>query len=114
MGAEVYIYLNLASTVSSPASTYQRAGSRTEAELAFDMKKCHFFDAATAKSSSRQGADERREPPDHYWGKRVLRAVGAILITACALMAVLGNDGVGGRTPRPDVRTVLGWCFCCC
>jgi multiple sugar transport system ATP-binding protein len=48
MGAEVYIYLNSGQhTFIARVNGHQRAEVGQALAMAFDMKKCHFFDAAT-------------------------------------------------------------------
>ena len=46
-----------------------------------------------------------------YRGKRVVRAVGAILITVCALMAVLGTTVWEAELRGPMYALYWGWCF---
>jgi TRAP-type C4-dicarboxylate transport system permease small subunit len=46
-----------------------------------------------------------------YRGKRVVRAVGAILITVCALMAVLGTTVWAAELRGPMYALYWSWCF---
>ena len=46
-----------------------------------------------------------------YRGKRVVRAVGAILITVCALMAVLGTTVWEAELRGPMFALYWSWCF---
>jgi hypothetical protein len=46
-----------------------------------------------------------------YRGKRVVRAVGTILITVCALMAVLGTTVWESELRGPLYVLYWGWCF---
>ncbi|MEI6083115.1 MAG: sn-glycerol-3-phosphate ABC transporter ATP-binding protein UgpC [Verrucomicrobiota bacterium] len=50
MGAEVYIYLNTGThSFVARVNGHQRATVDQKLDLAFDMKKCHFFDGTTEK-----------------------------------------------------------------
>jgi multiple sugar transport system ATP-binding protein len=50
MGAEVYIYLNSGkNSFIARVNGHQRADEGQKLDVAFDMKKCHFFDASTER-----------------------------------------------------------------
>ena len=51
MGAEVYIYLNTGThSFIARVNAHQRAAIGQKLELAFNLKKCHFFDGVTEKT----------------------------------------------------------------
>jgi len=51
MGAEVYIYLTTGThSFVARVNAHQRAEVGQKLDMAFDMRKCHFFDAADEKT----------------------------------------------------------------
>jgi high-affinity Fe2+/Pb2+ permease len=50
------------------------------------------------------------EKPLSYRGQPVVRAIGAVLLTACALMLILGMTVLSARLQGP--RYLLYWCGC--
>jgi high-affinity Fe2+/Pb2+ permease len=50
------------------------------------------------------------EKPLTYRGQAIVRASGALLLTACALMLILGMTVLSNRLQGP--RYILYWCGC--
>lgn len=49
--------------------------------------------------------------PLHYRGKRFLRGLGAILITACCVMLILGQTMWRDTLTGPSYVSYWSWCF---